>query len=73
MMDTNEAYKPSQRWILLVGLGSLVWTQLKTVYSDYDLGFEVQQLIFNSQVITNSSHSLRDFPKQTVLNSTPGI
>ena len=31
MVDTNEAYKPSQRWILLVGLGSLVWARLKTV------------------------------------------
>ena len=31
MVDTNEAYKPSQRWILLVGLGSLVWARLKMV------------------------------------------
>ena len=31
MVDTNEACKPSQRWILLVGLGSLVWARLKTV------------------------------------------
>ena len=31
VVDTNEACKPSQRWILLVGLGSLVWAQLKTV------------------------------------------
>ena len=31
VVDTNEACKPSQRWILLVGLGSLVWAQLKTI------------------------------------------
>ena len=38
---------------------------------DYDLGFGEQQLIPNSQVITNSSQTPRDFPKQTPLNSTP--
>ena len=40
MVDTNEAYKPSQRWILLVGLGSLVWARLKTVYLTTILGLE---------------------------------
>ena len=70
MVDTNEACKPSQRWILLVGLGFLVWTWLKTVCFGYDLGFEVQQLILNSQVITNNSQTPRDSPKQTPLNST---
>ena len=37
---------------------------------DYDLGFGEQQLIPNSQVITSSSQTPRDFPKQTPLNST---
>ena len=37
---------------------------------DYDLGFGEQQLILNSQVITNSSQTPRDFPKLTPLNST---
>ena len=40
MVNTNEAYKPSQRWILLVGLGSLVWAQLKTVCLTTILGLE---------------------------------
>ena len=40
MIDTNEAYKPSQRWILLVGLGSLVWVRLKTVCLTTILGLE---------------------------------
>ena len=40
MVDTNEAYKPSQCWILLVGLGSLVWARLKTVYLTTILGLE---------------------------------
>ena len=40
MVDTNEAYKPSQRWILLVGLGSLVWARLKTVCLTTILGLE---------------------------------
>ena len=35
---------------------------------DYDLGFGEQQLIPNSQVITSSSQTSRDFPKQTPLN-----
>ena len=55
MVDTNKACKPSQRWILLVDVKSSVWIRLKTVCSDYDLGFGVQQLIPNSQVFTNSS------------------
>ena len=38
---------------------------------DYDLGFGEQQLIPNSQVITSSSQTPRDFPKQTPLNTTP--
>ena len=38
---------------------------------DYDLGIEEQQLISNSQVITNNSQTPRDFPKQTPLNTTP--
>ena len=63
MVDTNEACKPSQRWILLIGLGSLVWTRLKTICFDYDLNFGVQQLIPNSQVIISSSQTPRDFPK----------
>ena len=70
MVDTNKACKPSQRWILLVGLGSLVWTWLKTVCFDYDLGFGKQQLIPNSQIITNSSQIPHDFPKQTPLYPT---
>ena len=37
---------------------------------DYDLGFGEQQLIPNSQVITSSSQTPRDFPKQTPLNPT---
>ena len=65
MVHTNKACKPSQRWILLVNLGSLVWTRLKTVCFDYDLEFVVQQLIPNSQVITSSSQTPHDFPKQT--------
>ena len=69
MVDINEACKPSQRWILLIGLGSLVWTRLKTVCFVYDLGFGIQQLIFNSQVITSSSQAPCDFPKQTPFNS----
>ena len=40
MVDTNEAYKPSQHWILLVGLGSLVWARLKTVCLTTILGLE---------------------------------
>ena len=40
MVDTNEAYKPSQRWILPVGLGSLVWARLKTVYLTTILGLK---------------------------------
>ena len=40
MVDTNEAYKPSQRWILLIGLGSLVWARLKTVCLTTILGLE---------------------------------
>ena len=40
MVDTNEAYKPSQCWILLVGLGSLVWARLKTVCLITILGLE---------------------------------
>ena len=40
MVDTNKAYKPSQRWILLVGLGSLVWARLKTVCLTTILGLE---------------------------------
>ena len=40
MVDTNEAYKPSQRWILLVGLRSLVWARLKTVCLTTILGLE---------------------------------
>ena len=47
-----------------------MWTQLRTVCSDYDLEFGVQQLISNSQVITSSSQTPRDFPKQTLLNPT---
>ena len=39
VVDINEVCKPSQRWILLVGFGSLVWTPLKTVCFAYDLGF----------------------------------
>ena len=35
---------------------------------DYDLGFGEQQLNPNSQVITSSSQTPRDFPKQTLLN-----
>ena len=70
MIDTNEACKPSQRWILLVGLGSLLWTRLKTVCSDYYLGFGVQQLIPNSLVITSSSQTSRDFLKQSSFNPT---
>ena len=70
MAHTNKAYKPSQYWILLVGLGSLVWRRLKRVCFVYDFGFGVQQLIFNSQVITSSSQTLRNFPKQTLLNLT---
>ena len=37
---------------------------------DYDLGFGEQQLNPNSQVITSSSQTPRDFPKQTPLNPT---
>ena len=37
---------------------------------DYDLGFGEQQLFPNSQVITSSSQTSRDFPKQTPLSST---
>ena len=37
---------------------------------EYDLGFGEQQLIPNSQVITNSSQTRRDFPKQIPLNPT---
>ena len=70
MVDTNKACKLSLRWILLVGLGSLVWTRLKTVCFVYDLGFEVQLLISNSQVITSSNQTPRDFPKQTPFNPT---
>ena len=40
---------------------------------DYDLGFGEQQLISNSQVITNSSQTPRDFSKQTPLNPTPRV
>ena len=40
MVDTNEACKPSQHWILLVGLGSLVWAWLKTVCLIMILGLE---------------------------------
>ena len=40
MVDTNEAYKLSQRWILLVGLGSLVSARLKTVCLTMILGLE---------------------------------
>ena len=40
MVDTNEAYKPSQRWILLVGLESLVWAWLKMVCLTTILGLE---------------------------------
>ena len=40
MVDTNEAYKPSQHWILLVGLGSLVWARLKMVCLITILGLE---------------------------------
>ena len=72
MVDTNEACKPFQRWILLVGLGSLVWAWLKGLF-DYDLGFGEQQLNPNSHVITSSSQSPRDFSKQTPLNSTTSI
>ena len=36
---------------------------------DYDLGFG-EQLILNTQVITSSNHTPRDFPKQTPLNPT---
>ena len=71
-MDTNEACKPSQYWILLVGHGSLVWTRLKMVCFYYDLGFRAQQLIPNSQVIINSSLTPCDFPKQTSLNLIVG-
>ena len=39
MVDTNEAYKPSQRWILLVGLGTLVWGTVEDGLFDYDFGF----------------------------------
>ena len=38
---------------------------------DYDLGFGEQQLIPNSQVITSSSQTPRDFLKQTPLNPVP--
>ena len=71
MVDTNKACKPSHCWILLVGLGSLVWTWLKTICFYYDLGFGEQQLISNSQVITSSSQTPHDFPKQILLNPTP--
>ena len=47
VVDINEACKPFQQWILLVGLRFLVWIQLKTVCFVYDLGFSVQQLILN--------------------------
>ena len=40
MVDTNEACKPSQRWILIVGLGFLVWARLKTVCLIMILGLE---------------------------------
>ena len=40
MVDTNEACKLFQRWILLVGLGSLVWAQLKIVCLITILGLE---------------------------------
>ena len=73
MVDTNEGCKPFQRWILLVGLGSLVWIWLKTVCYDYDLKFGIQQLISNSQVITSNSQIPRDFSKQTPLNLTPQL
>ena len=70
MVNTKGACKPSQCWILLVGLGFLVWTWLKTICFVYDLGFGVQQLISNSQSFTNNSQTPRDFPKQTPLNPT---
>ena len=40
---------------------------------DYDLGFGEQQLNSNSQVITSSSQSPRDFPKQTSLNTISSL
>ena len=55
MVNTNEVYKPSQHWILLIGLGSLVWIRLKKICYVYDLGFGIQQLILNSEVITTNS------------------
>ena len=68
MADTNKACKPSQRWILLISLGPLVWTWLKMVCFVYDFGFGVQELILNSQVITNNSQTFHDFPKQILFN-----
>ena len=38
----------------------------------YDLGFGEQQLNPNSQVITSSSQTPRDFPKQTPFNQIVG-
>ena len=79
MVDTNKA---SQRWILLVAFSALDITSRPRVFSvgtvedglfDYDLGFGEQQLIPNSQVITSSSQTPRDFPKQTLLNTTPPV
>ena len=46
-----------------------MWTRSKTICSDYDLGFGVQQLIPNSQVITSRNQTARNFPKPTSLNS----
>ena len=42
MVNTNEACKPSEHWILLVGFGYLVWIWLKIIYFVYNLGFGVQ-------------------------------
>ena len=67
VVDTNEAYKPSQHWIL-VGFGFFLWTWLKMICFVYDLGIGIQLLIPNSQVITNSNQTPCDFLKQTTLN-----
>ena len=57
-MDTT-----SRPWVFSVGT-------IEDNLFDYDLGFGEQQLILISQVITSSSKTPRDFPKQTPLNST---
>ena len=59
MLDTI-----SKPWVFSVGT-------VEDGLFDYDLGFGEQQLIPNSQIITNNSQTPRDFSKQTPLNPTP--